>query len=105
MINKIFTCYDTKAKLHTRPFFYAELGEALRSFADCANDPKHNIGLHPGDYLLKEIGTFDESNGTITAYKEPIIHGTAVEYLEIPTHPNQIDLTDQPVQPGQSNHG
>lgn len=99
MIKKIFTCFDQKAKLHTRPFFYAEVGEAVRSFSDCANDPAHDIGRHPSDYTLKEIGTFDEGTGIITSLETSISHGDAVQYLQLPIHPVQIDLTDQPQNP------
>lgn len=99
MLKKIFTCFDQKAKLHTRPFFYAELGEALRNFSDVANDPQHEVGRHPSDYTLMEIGTFEESTGILTITNPPLSHGTAVQYLSLPTHPKQIDLTDQPQQP------
>lgn len=96
MIKKIYTCFDEKARCHTRPFFYSEHGEAIRAFSDCANDPKHEIGRHPSDYTLKEIGTFDESTGIITPNPSPISHGTAVEFI-LPTHPVDIDLANQPV--------
>lgn len=99
MLKKIFTCFDQKAKLYTRPFFYTELGEALRNFTDVANDTQHEIGRHPADYTLMEIGTFDETSGSLTSYDTPISHGTAVEYLNLLTHPAQIDLNDQPAQP------
>lgn len=99
MIKKIFTCFDQKAQLYTRPFFYVQLAEALRSFSDCANDQAHEIGRHPSDYTLMEIGTFDETTATIVAYDTPKAHGTAVEYLTMATHPHQIDLNDQQATP------
>ncbi len=99
MLKKIFTCFDQKAKLYTRPFVYVQTPEALRSFSDCANDPTHDIGRHPSDYTLMEVGTFDESTGVVTSTSPAISHGTAVEYLELPTHPGLIDLNDQPVPP------
>lgn len=61
----MFTIYDDKAKAYLPPFFLPEVGQAIRTFADCVNDPKgeHAFSRHPADYTLFLVGEFDQSSG------------------------------------------
>lgn len=45
-------------------------GEAIRGMADEANNPQSQIGQHPTDYELWQIGEFDDQTGEITQAKE-----------------------------------
>lgn len=60
---KLFAIYDTKAEAYMTPFYLATKGMALRVFADCCNDPDHNFGKNPEDYVLFELGEFDANTG------------------------------------------
>jgi len=62
---KIFTIHDMKADLHGPPFYMNTNGEALRAFADLANDQSSTVSKHPGDFQLMCIGTWDNQEGTI----------------------------------------
>ncbi len=65
MLLRAFTVYDSKVEGYLRPFFMQTPNEAIRAFTELVNDPQHQFGKHPEDYTLFEIGTFDESNGSI----------------------------------------
>ena len=69
MIQQMFTVYDSKAETYTPPYFDHSQGRALRTFADCCNDPGHQFGKHPEDYTLFNCGEFDDNSGTITQDK------------------------------------
>lgn len=64
---RAFAVLDSKAKAFLPPFFYHEVGQAQRTFSDAINDPKHVFGTHPEDYVLYEIGLYDDA----TAKLEP----------------------------------
>lgn len=58
-MKKLFVVYDTKSETYTPPQAYNALGEALRSFTDAANDKNSMVGLHPEDFSLFEVGSYD----------------------------------------------
>ena len=80
MILKVFSVLDTKGDIFMPPFFFSATGQAVRAFADLANDPNTIVNRHPGDYRLTCIGTFDDQNGRLTAYQDIQQLGYASEY-------------------------
>jgi len=62
----VFAIWDDKAKAYMQPFFLPTVGMATRTVGDCVNDPKHNFGMHPEDYTLFRIGTFEDDTGSLT---------------------------------------
>ncbi len=67
MIAKMFSIYDQKAQAYNAPFCFAAAGQAIRAFADLADDPQSNIFKHPEDYTLYEIGVYDDATGEVEA--------------------------------------
>ena len=63
MVTKIFSIFDTKAGVFSRPFQMTTIAEAIRAFSDLANDSQTSISKHPGDYQLVHIATFDDNTG------------------------------------------
>lgn len=94
MILKAFTVYDTKSEAYMQPFFQNAKGQAIRAFEDSCNDPNHPFSKHPGDYVLFEIGAYDDQSGTmIDAINENL--GNGIEYKRLtPSQPDQPDLVD-----------
>ncbi|WNK14516.1 MAG: nonstructural protein [Microvirus sp.] len=76
---KIYAIHDIKADLFGPPFFMSTAAEALRAFADLADDSNTTIGKHPGDYRLMQIGEFDNQKGAIEG-SEPYNLGFASDY-------------------------
>lgn len=74
---KMFSVYDIKAEAYLPPFFLPTVGMAVRTFADCARSKDHQFGKNPEDYILYELGTFDDSSGVVTSDKIKS-HGTAL---------------------------
>lgn len=66
MKHNMYSVYDAKSESYTLPFFDHAQGRALRTFADCVQDPEHQFGKHPEDYTLFDVGTYDDDTGTIT---------------------------------------
>ena len=92
MIHKIFTVFDQKAKAHLPPFFLHNEAMAIREFADCANNPEHQFGKHPEDYVLMTLGTFDDEKGLIDARHLPEVIGRAQEYVIVDPDEEEIKL-------------
>lgn len=65
MIQKMFGVYDLKACAYLQPFFSINAGSAIRAFSDAANDGKSPIAVHPSDYQLFELGSFDDATGVL----------------------------------------
>lgn len=97
MIMKAFAIYDTKSLVYGMPFFMHSAGAAVRAFGDLASDPQSSIAKHPKDYILYEIGSFDDSKATFVSVN-PHSLGFASDYLPLvsPVVPAVPDLTTDP---------
>lgn len=76
---KIYSIRDTVAVYFERPFYARTNGEAIRSFSDAVNEPKSPFNAHPEQFLLYEVGDFDEQTGKINAI-EPISLGSGLDF-------------------------
>lgn len=81
MIQKMFGVYDLKACAYLQPFFSGNSGSAMRAFSDAVNDGTSPIAKHPADYQLFELGTFDDSTGSIEALLPIKVLGLASDFL------------------------
>jgi len=66
MKHKVFSVFDDKAKAYLPPFFLHTSGMAFRAFQDACRDEGHQFCKHPEDYVLFEIGEFDDVKGVLT---------------------------------------
>lgn len=73
MIYKIMAVYDLKAEAFERPFFCRSTAEGERMLANDVNSEKResNLSLHPEDYQLFELGSWDEVSGVIQVLEKP----------------------------------
>ncbi|WNK13720.1 MAG: nonstructural protein [Microvirus sp.] len=74
-----FTVYDTKSAIFANPFVSQNKMTALRDFQQAANDPQSQISNYPEDFILFEIGTFDENTGSISPML-PVNLGSADQF-------------------------
>lgn len=65
MILKVFAVRDMKAEAFLQPFYSPSVGSALRAYADAVNDKSCPFNKHPGDYVLFEIGSYDDSTAEL----------------------------------------
>lgn len=57
MKKKTYCVYDSKVGVYGTPFYFLTHGQALRGWVDIANDPNTEIGKHPEDFTLFELGS------------------------------------------------
>ena len=98
MNQKLFTIYDQKSKLYCAPFCFAETGQALRAFVDTVNDPSTAINKHPEDYLLYEIGSFDDSTAMCDPFTGPALVANGIEVFINPDAPAKPEGEKQRLQ-------
>lgn len=93
MILKVYSVYDAKVKAYGGPFFQTNAGEAIRTFTDIVNDERTTLHRHPTDYVLFEIGEWDNQVGQLKATVPPINLGLASEYVQVKSpHIPQFEL-------------
>ncbi|AXL15285.1 nonstructural protein [Microviridae sp.] len=85
----VFSVRDSKAEFYAPPFYARTVGEAVRIFADTANNPESALNHHPVDFVLYHVGSFDQETGRFTA-QDPIGYGAAAEHM--PTGPFQAEI-------------
>ena len=81
MIRRVYTVYDIKIEAYLQPFFALSKGDAIRDFVQVVNDKSTKIGLHPEDFTLFEIGTYDDSTAKLVAHTTPTALGVAIEFI------------------------
>lgn len=77
---KVFCVYDAAVGAYMQPFFMRSKGEAVRGFTEICNDSNSQFFKHPHDFVLYEIGDFDDQTGRILP-KEPKSIGHAFEFV------------------------
>lgn len=100
MILKIFSMFDTKAEAYVRPFFMPNLALAQRAIVRAGQEADHPFALHPSDYILYELGTWDEEHAEFGLSVAPIKHGSVKQLTPVHQQPN-LDLAE--TQPGVKN--
>lgn len=68
---KVYSVHDQKAEAFLQPFFVQSRGLAVRSFSDAVNDEKHHFNKHLEDYILFELGEYDDATGLFTQDNPP----------------------------------
>lgn len=84
MIKKVCAIYDTQAKFYSAPFFAPTIGDAVRSFSDAVNDK--NMGMlskHPEDFILYDLGTWDDTDGLFTASVPVVRLGLGSDFVKL----------------------
>lgn len=82
MIHKIYSIFDTKTGSYSQPFYSPSKGDAIRTFIDLANDKHIQIGKHPEDFTLFEIGEFDYLTAKFICHNTPQSLGVAIEFVK-----------------------
>ena len=82
-----YCVYDSKSLSYGMPMFINAVGAAIRAFTDVANEEGSAICKHPSDYVLYEIGYFDDSTGVFTMHSPVKNLGNASEYKKVAKAP------------------
>jgi len=81
---KVFSIYDGKIRSFMRPFLDAHTGSALRSFEQACKEPTSPFAQFPADFVLYEVGTFNQDTGDLTSYSPKIQIAAAIDYVRNP---------------------
>lgn len=76
----VYSVYDSKVKAYMQPFMAQTNGQALRMFEDTVRDEKTVLHMHPEDYTLFALATYDDQTGTYENLQTPTSLGVAIEY-------------------------
>lgn len=68
---RMFAIYDVKAEIFTAPHFMRTVGEAVRGFSMEVQNPDSMLSKWPDDYVLYEVGEFDQVTGALVARETP----------------------------------
>lgn len=79
MVSEVFSVYDSKAEVYSKPFLMKKPGEAMRLFVNVVNDPQTEMNKHPEDFTLFHLGTFDDEKGTFENKKTPTSMAVGIE--------------------------
>lgn len=79
MILTIFSMRDEKAEAFVRPFFMPNLALAIRAIVSAGQEDTHPFALHPKDYILYELGTWDEEHAEFDLSVAPQRHGSVAD--------------------------
>lgn len=77
---KIFTIRDDKAAAYLPPFYARQNGEAIRMFQDSLTNSQTNFSKWPADFVLFELGEYNEETGVITPLDAPKALGNGLDF-------------------------
>jgi len=75
----MFAIWDDAAKAYMQPFSRQTTGLALRDFTNMVNDPSTIINRHASQFVLFQIGTFDDSTGELASSQELVVSAMQVK--------------------------
>lgn len=73
MILTVCAVRDTVADVYHRPYFMQSAGVAVRSFTDevMREGEDNQLYKHPQDFVLYELGTYDDADAKFTLHDAP----------------------------------
>lgn len=82
MILLAYSLLDQKTGHFSPPFFFNHRGHAIRAVIELGSDRNTQPGRHPNDFVLCEVGVFDDQTGRFSS--EACIHlGTVQSFLPV----------------------
>lgn len=81
MLQNTYSAFDKKAVFFLGTFTARSDSEASRMFGDGVQDRKSLLALHPEDYALYRLGTFDDTSGQISGEATPVFICEAMNFV------------------------
>lgn len=95
MIITAYSFYDSKVGIFHPPFFMLHRGQAFRAAMELGSDPSTQIGRHPADFSLFEVGTFNDQTGALEM-TPPVNLGVVNTFLSAPPATPSLFSTPSP---------
>lgn len=67
----VFSVYDSKAESYLPPFFARNRASAIRSFTAAVLDPGSDLNRFPEDYVLFDLGKWDDESAQFSLFDSP----------------------------------
>lgn len=81
MILKAFALMDAKVAAFSAPFYAQHPGHAIRMCMEAAMDRNSTIGKYPADFILYEVGSFDDATGELKSASPFVNLGPVLGFL------------------------
>lgn len=83
MISKVFSIFDTKGEAFCLPFYKQTKGLAIRDFTDAIKDPQSPYSKYPSEFIMYEIGEYDDSSGSLLNYEVNVLVGHGSDFINV----------------------
>ena len=64
---KIYAIRDVRTEAFLKPMFLQNAAVLERALLDAKNDENSTLSIHPQDYQVFKLGTYNDNTGEITA--------------------------------------
>ncbi|AXL15580.1 nonstructural protein [Microviridae sp.] len=68
----VMAIYDNKAHFYNKPFYQINRQVAERTATDLVSDINTDVSKHPEDFILFELGEFDDATATFDLHDAPV---------------------------------
>lgn len=82
MIHKIYSVRDNAVGAYLPPVFFKSKGEVIRSVSDAVNGGDSTFKKHAQDFVLFELGEFDDNTGIFNLHDAPLSVGVLIEFKQ-----------------------
>lgn len=95
MLLKVFSVRDMKAEAFLQPYFSPTQGAALRAFGDACAKSDSPFYMHPNDYVLYEIGSYEDSDGLLSPVVPVKMLACAADFVDkiVPPKPGILSVS------------
>lgn len=90
MLYSVFAVYDTGIQTWMPPIYARNKGEMLRQFVDAVNNPESKIAKYPADFVLFELGTWNDESADFSLLASPVKMGIAIEFMKHSTFSDKV---------------
>lgn len=80
MKQKVYSLFDKKANAYLTPVYFSNAAEANRMLQTVVQTSDNNISRYPEDFVLYQLGEYDNSSGRFTSLDTPLFVSNATSY-------------------------
>lgn len=80
-IKKMLCVYDIKAEIYHTPIYQPTTASGIRAFQQACEDKQSQFSIAPEDFVLFEIGTFDDATCEVKLLATPTPVAKALDFV------------------------
>lgn len=81
MLFKIFSVFDNSTMAYLQPMFFVSKGQCIRAVTEAVADKDHNFSKYAHEYVLFELGSFDDGSCHFDLFDAPRSVGVLSEFV------------------------